>query len=61
MKKNRSHPAVHPSLFEPMHRQLQWASLSSAIRQQMTPLLLELLNQHAARKWNHLQKEGANE
>ena len=61
MKKNRHQPTVHPSLFEPIPRQLQWASLPLAIRQQMTPLLLQLLNQHAARKWGYAQKGGGHE
>ena len=60
-EKNRHQPTVHPSLFEPNPRQLQWASLPLAIRQQMTPLLLQLLNQHAARKWGFAQKGGGHE
>jgi hypothetical protein len=61
MPKNQSNPALHPSLFDPTPHQPQWANLPPQIRQQLTPLLIQLLKNHALRKHMRIEKGGAHE
>jgi hypothetical protein len=59
MSKRQTH--LHPSLFDPVPKPPHWPDLPQRIRQQLLPLLLQLLNSHAVRKSGCAKKGGADE
>jgi hypothetical protein len=52
---------LHPTLFDPVPQQPQWQDLPQRIRDQLLPLLAQLLNRHAVRHSACAQKGGADE
>ena len=52
---------LHPTLFEPVPKRPQWQDLPQRIRDQLLPLLVQLLNSHAVRNLTGAKKGGADE
>ena len=52
---------LHPSLFDPVPKTPHWQDLPQKIRQQLLPLLLQLLNGHAVRHSVCVKKGGVDE
>jgi hypothetical protein len=52
---------LHPTLFDPVAKPSHWQDLPQRIRQQLLPLLVQLLNSHALRHSTCAKKGGADE
>jgi len=61
MPKTRCKPALPPTLFDPISTQPQWQDLPPRIRQQLMPLLIQRLRNHAVRKPARTETGGADE
>jgi len=52
---------LHPTLFDPVPKAPHWPDLPQKIRQQLLPLLAQLLNRHALRHSASPKKGGVDE
>ncbi len=52
---------LHPTLFDQVPKRPHWQDLPQSIRQQLLPLLVQLLNSHAVRHSACAKKGGADE
>lgn len=52
---------LHPTLFDPVSKAPHWQDLPPKIRQQLLPLLVQLLSSHAVRHSADAKKGGVDE